>query len=483
MARPSVLNSALAYTIKINGLDLHDYGVLDYEVPHLGQAAANVQFASFPERHTAWGFSGTYQPRPFVISGMILGGSIAELRTNLDDLKGAAQAFRGKLHTIPNQIRVEFADETDRYYPCIYQGGFQVSPIGLSGTGARAAHFILPLMQLTPFAIATTTTTAAPSGTRPSFTTLSTGTAPSPFIVELQGAATAPDFVIANMSFYADFDWDLGATIITGVTHTASSGATTKSNQFEPGDYGGRYAQEATFATTWANIKSNPDAGTVILVVRPQFAFDVVGDKYLYQWYIDANNSVTLYYNATTDHFSFLKTIGGSSATIGSTPAETFATDTYMTLAFSWGAAGMKLYKDGATTDTGVVTTGITGSSGTVYLGQSASNAACKYDYAMIFPFQLSDTEVKRFCANPSEVRPFNTRKIKTNNLAANERSILDFENGTIEKLATDLTKTNDLGDWDTNGFPLLPPGQVCFHVPTGESIAGIKVSYRKRYL
>ena len=50
MARPSVLNSALAYTIKINGLDLHDYGVLDYEVPHLGQAAANVQFASFPER-------------------------------------------------------------------------------------------------------------------------------------------------------------------------------------------------------------------------------------------------------------------------------------------------------------------------------------------------------------------------------------------------------------------------------------------------
>jgi len=100
-----------------------------------------------------------------------------------------------------------------------------------------------------------------------------------------------------------------------------------------------------------------------------------------------------------------------------------------------------------------------------------------------IFPFQLSDDDVRRFSLNPTLVKPANTLKSKTGSLGASVRSIIDTDVGTIDNLATDLTRTNDMGDWDGNGNPQLHPTQSCFVVPAGESIGGVKVAYRKMYL
>jgi hypothetical protein len=484
---PAVLSGA-TYTVKLNGTDLHAYGVLSYAVPNLGMAPLETVFESFPERHEAYAFSASFQPRPFVITGAILADSVSQLRSNLDLLKYNQTSLRGSQYTIPTPIRIEFADQTDRYYPCHYQS-FEVRSYGQFPTGERHVQFALNLIQLTPFAIAATPTEAAPSGTGPSFTVLDTGTAPCPCIVELEGAATAPDFVLADMSFYWKPDWTMNATVIDGTTNTGTCGATPASDQFEPGEYGGRYIQDLNSNTFWDGVIANNAEGTILLGVRPYVAWDSTGGQWLLDW-IDAlsTNYLLLYYDTATDKFKFAKyNSAGALETIGANAdEETFAADTKMIFALSFGAAGMKLYKDAVILDSdATVTDGVSITSASMYFGSGAgtNRAPYKYDFLYWFPFQLSDDDVKRFSLNPGLVRPHNIKKSKTGNLAANERSILNFENYNIEKLSTALSLTNDWGDWDANGMPLLRPNQMCFYVPSGESIGGIKVLYHKRYL
>jgi len=302
------------------------------------------------------------------------------------------------------------------------------------------------------------------------------------------GAATAPQFYLTDCSFLADFNWDLDAANIAGGTTTGTTGAATKSDTFEPGDYGGRYIAAKTYATTWASVVSNPAEGTVFLVIRPQFAATAGTTPYLFEWYIDANNTIQIAYFTPTDKFIFSKVNAGSSDAVGSgASAETFASDTYMVLAISWGTDGMKIYKDGTLLDSDdTVTDGVTGSSGTVYLGHepATNDPDCKYDFVFMMPFQLANDDVARISLNPTEYGAYSTLKSKTGNIDANDRVIMDFENMTVELLEADLSaKSNDIGDWDGNGFPILRPPQMCLYIPSGKTIGGVKVAYRKRYL
>ena len=485
MARPAKLGS-ITYSVKINGAALYDFGILVANSQHLSGGPIDIQSHLFPERHEAFAFSASFQPRTFVLNGTILADSAAQLRTNVDALKRLITPMRGNQYSIPNALKVEFVDHTDRYYPCAYPGGLMVAPMGNAPGLVGHATFTLPLQQLTPFALANDISTASDSGAGPMFQVLQTGSAPCPFIVELEGAATAPDFVIADMSFYADFNRDLAATIIDGTTVAGTkSGAGAFADQFEPGDHDYRYIAESSFATSFAGVVSNPAEGSVILVIRPQFAYDVAASDYLFEYYIDGSNSIIIYYDTTNDNFYFIKKIGAAAVTIGNVANESFTTDTYMVVAITWGADGMFIYKDGAQTDTTATVTGVTGSSGTVYLGHQAAtgNPSCKYDYAAMFPFQLSADDILKFSQNPQLMRPYNVKKSKAGNIAANARSVLDFGKYSIDLLAAAGGVTNDLSDWDTNGFPMLRPNQMCFYVPTGESINGVKLAWRNRYL
>ena len=484
MARPAA--APTSYSVKINGRDLYEYGALVYSAPHLAMAPADVVFDPLPERHGGFGFTSTWRPKSFVLSGVMLGDAAADLRTNLDALKTDLASVRGKHYTIPEAIRVEYADQTDRYYPCLYVGEFSLIPIGGHPTTDPAFQFTLPLIQLTPFAISTTLTTVAPSGTGPSFTVLDTGTAPCPMVLELAGAATAPDFVLADMSLYVDFDWDAVGTLIDGTSVTGSVGAATDSAQFEPGERGGRFIQESTFTTSFAGVVSNPDEGTLIMVVRPQFANTIAGNTFLFEWYIDADNGVRLWFQASTDTWNFTRE-RATATPAATSAAQTFSSDTRMVLAASWGPDGIKVYIAGAQSgSTEATLTGVVGSSGTVYLGDQAAAARpdCKYEVLGFWPFQLSDADVRRYSLNPDLWRAHNVKFSKTGNIDASARVILDFDKGTITDLATGLTQTNGMSGWTNPQMGVaLRPNQTCLHVPSGESIAGMKVSYWKRYL
>jgi phage-related protein len=486
MATPTVL-SGKSYAAKINGVNLYQFGFLVYDKPNLSSPSLQESIVTFPEEHDSYNFSGTFLPRTIVIGGGIIADSNTQYRTNIENLKSLLNPLRKRRWSDPSRIRIEFADQSDRYYMCSFVS-LHVASDGPE-FAARTGTFVLTLMQPSPFAIANDEAVVTPTGTGPTFTVLDMGSAASKPRIKLLGAAadatTSPTFTLSNSSFYADFNKDLIAIDIAGANNTGS-GPAGLSSLFEPGDFNYRYLQGASFTTSWSSVVSNPDEGTIFLVIRPQFAATVASDQYLFEWYVDASNTVSIRFESTGDNFVLNKEIGGVPVEVGAgADAETFAGDTYMVIAASWGPAGMEIYKDGVSLASNATVTGITGESGTAYLGDQAAAArpACKYDFAMMLPYQLGDEAVARMSAVPDEFAPANISKSKTGNLLTDELSLLDFEAQTIEKAATDMTLTNDIDDWDTNGFPVLQPPRMCFYVPTGEVIGTITVNYRKRYL
>lgn len=485
MARPSFLDTSWGYTLKIGGRDLHDFGVVSLSAPQLNMSPVDAPFDVLPSRHVAIASTGAFRPSPFVVTGQIAGGSVSELRTNLDTFKQSAASLRGSNFDIVTPLKLETADYTDRYFPVIYTGGFTAQVVGSDPTGQTIANFTLPLLRLTPFAIANDPTNVTPTATGPTFTTLTAGTAPSAPTVVIEGASTTPSFYMTDMSFYADLDYDLSYTIIDGTTGTGTSGATTPIDQFEPGEIaGGRYAQESTFTTSFASVIQNPTEGTIFLWINPGFGF-TGADQTVFEYYIDANNGIKIWWDQSNTNWSYTKTIGGAAVTLEAATNSTHTADSFVTLAVSYGSGNMSIYADGGAVTENGTTTGITGTSGTVYLGDQAAAArpTCKYNQIAMLPFQLDDDTVRRYMSTPELVRPHIVRKVSTANLSANERVVLDFEKGTATKVATSLAQTNDLGNWDTNGWPMIRSGKTCFYLPSGESASSIKVNYRKRYL
>jgi len=486
MAAPSQLTSA-AVTAKINGIDLHKFGVVEYEVNHLGMAPVNVAFQSLPSRHISVPFTGAAAPNPFTITGRIFDNSVANLRTHLENLKSQLVSLkhRNNYFDRPAPIYIELADYSDRHYPCIYTGPFNAITVGTHPAGNDIAQFTLPLLQLTPFSVAKAVTASSPSGTGPSFAVLTTGTAPCPALIEIEGVANAADFILANCAFYADFDYDLVADIIDGTTNTGAMSSGTASDQMAPGEFQkGRFEQAVgSFNTTWSSVVNNPDEFTMFAVGRVLAAYTTGVDAYVLMWEIDANNRAAIYFDEGTDKWTFLKRKAAADLTADTASTSTHAAGDYVTLAASCGPDGMKLYVNGALDGTDADTGGVTGSSGTVRLGhQSAigNNCPFKHEYAAIFPFQMSDEEITKLMGNPQLIAPANLKKSKTGNLTDAQRSVIDTEKATITKVDTDLTQTNDIADWDNNGFMDLHPNKSCLYVPSGESIAGIDVAYRK---
>ena len=485
MARPNILSSSLPYVLKINGKDAGDFGLQIYSIPQLGMPALEWAQQAFPDTHGSYAFEGYYTPRTLTITGAIVADSASQLRTNIDALKSAlSKSIGGHYGATASVLKIQLADLTDRYYAVEYAGSMSITPTAQRPTNEHSAFVTIPLMQTYPFALANEATAVAPTGTGASFQTLDLGTAPCHMTVDLQGASTAPDFVVADHAFHADLNWSLNFTNIQGTTGTGTSGASNLADQFEPSDHGGRYIQTGSFTTSFSGVVNNPSEQTWVVVGRPAFDY-TAGDQVILEHYIDANNYTRLFWDNSDVKFGLLKVIGGSGTTLLMDSASAHGSDDYKTLAVSFGADGMKIYIDGVLSNSNATTTGVTGSSGTLYFGDQGATLrpSFKYDYVFGYPFQHDNDDVIRIMTNPDAVKPYNTKKSKSTNISANAHVVLDFEKRTVKAYASNGTQTNDRANWDTGRFPILRPPKMCFHVPSGETINGIKVLYRKAYL
>jgi hypothetical protein len=288
MGTPASLSGA-NWTVKINGKDLHEYGIVDYQLEHLNMPGIALRQTAVPRIHGAIGHGGQFNPRPIIITGQMFADAAATLRTDLDLLKVELASLRGAYFDELAPIRLETSDLTDRYMPCVYADELSVLTALERPTTGNLVNIRIPLVMLLPFSKAIDITHVTPSGTGPVFQVLDTGTAPCPVVIELSGSATAPAIALANMAFYADFQRNLEAISITGDTITGSSGAASPGAQFEPGDYGPRYIQESSFITSWEDVVNNPDEDVVTHLYKAGVDPSEVSPHQLFCTYIGKN--------------------------------------------------------------------------------------------------------------------------------------------------------------------------------------------------
>lgn len=486
MGRPSELAGA-PVTLRINGRDIHEFGMILYNTAHLNMGGAIFPQETVPGRHGALAFQGQFQAITLLLQGVFIANTPSGLHTNIDAAKAELRALKGKNFDRLSPLRLVFAGQTDRYYPCALAGDLVITPLTYRFQDGEGAGFSLPLVVLNPFALSTEETVVSPTATGPSFEVLEAGTAPCYATIDFKGASGGTvTFSLSDVSFLAEFNWNLTAKAIDGTDLSGTTGAATPANQFEPGAYGFRFIQQSGFQTYWSSVIQNPSQGFWAVAIRPQFAYNTAANKWLVHHYIDASNDFALYYDATFDRFMVRRNASGVQAAGSGGAAQTFAPDAAMVIAGSYGPAGMKIYKDGALLDSNAVTTGYAGASGTVYFGNQAGTATpdCKYERVLALPYQPSDADVARICANWQDAEAFNVKRTRTGGaLGASERCVMEFEYGKVSKYTSALSASNDVPNWDSGEFPILRPPKMCFYVPSGTSFDAIKIRYRKAWL
>lgn len=187
MGRPTVLSSSMSWAIKINGIDLLDFGLIwQAGASHMAGAPLQQAFENVPGRHSAYVYEATFRSKPFTLSGDLVADSAAQLRTNLDAFNAFMMSLRGEQYHRSVEIRVELSDYSDRYWPC-HITSFLPQLHGQNPSLASTGTWLLGMIQHTPFAIAIIPTKVTPTATGTSFTVLSLGTAPSPGNWRLKG--------------------------------------------------------------------------------------------------------------------------------------------------------------------------------------------------------------------------------------------------------------------------------------------------------
>jgi phage-related protein len=153
MATPARLSGATAW-VKIDGVDLHTYGVIVRSVSNPPPPAVDVS-VQVAGRDGDFDFTKSYGSRVITLQGQIIGDTHAQLVTNIDGLRSMLRlSGRG------GSFQVIFQDQTDRYWTCRYQGGLTVKMTGIPLV-SRTCDFSMQLKCVKPYAEKTTVTTEA----------------------------------------------------------------------------------------------------------------------------------------------------------------------------------------------------------------------------------------------------------------------------------------------------------------------------------
>lgn len=125
MNRPAILPKTAAAPSggQIDGLDLHDLGVLIHTIDSRGMPPIVPRRIARPSGHGAHIYPEYYTPRPLVISGQMIADTHTDLIENQRALSDILSGFSSPSRT----FRVIDPINPDTYYECIYDGscGFQ----------------------------------------------------------------------------------------------------------------------------------------------------------------------------------------------------------------------------------------------------------------------------------------------------------------------------------------------------------------------
>jgi hypothetical protein len=179
MSRPISLTGATV-TIKVNGTDLKDYGVVINEIPN-GMPSVRDLSETVPTRNGSIDNSNTWESKEISLTGDIVGDSASSLRDNIDAVK---KLFRIREDGEP--ISIELQNRTG-YVWTVRLVSFSITPKASWFAGTKAS-LTISVKAMTPFMEASTPTETSGRMKIGKIETISyAGNAVAPLDIEIKG--------------------------------------------------------------------------------------------------------------------------------------------------------------------------------------------------------------------------------------------------------------------------------------------------------
>ena len=480
MAGPTFL-SGVSSTVALNGKDLSEFGVVRHRLNAFEMPTVETHDLVLPGRTGVSPQGDYFRDRTITLSGEIHGDTRAELMSQLDDFKMYLTTLGGRS---TRGIRLETTEQTDRCWQVFLNGQFSWEPIGPDhlATGARIS---VGFHCVDPFAVATGLTEVTKSSfTAGDFQRVDLGTAPSHYKLWLHCNGTDnPSITMGDMIFKADFDNTLDALDIDGNT-VAGTYYNNAYTQFSPSESGMQFHNAGAGSSLyWNDIPGNPNEGSVLIVFRPQWAYDTSASKGIFFLYDGSHNGtyIRVYYDKTWDTFYFWKRVNWVSYFSYKTITGWDA-DTRFVLVGTWGPTlGVRIYMDGEVGSTQPNTDPLDYVPDRVWAYTSTLTTDVKYDLMYVWGRELSADEAIRYTRNPALVERHNVRIDFTLAVDDGDTICIDSEKGTAELLDTSNVRSNVTSSM-SNAFPALIPPATCLYYP--EAVFNeVRLAYFKRWI
>jgi hypothetical protein len=148
------------------------------------------------------------------------------------------------------------------------------------------------------------------------------GTAPVTAVYQVVGAATHPSICACEMAFLCHFDGDAKARTILNDVDIAG----TTSAGYQPTTTGKGVYITSPNNVTYSTVPGYADKFSFAVRLKVNFASTAAGDKYVFDYRYDANNSFALFYDASDDDWVLnVRSGGGDDFTIRTTTTQVFA--------------------------------------------------------------------------------------------------------------------------------------------------------------
>ena len=480
MTAPAFLGT-LSGTVRISGKDIHQLGIVRHRLDVFGMPAREAR--DLPVGLGVHPQGDVFREKTFVLQGEMYGDDRVDLMNRLDVAKeffAQMQGWQGRRGAV-----LETSEQADRYWSVFFDGQFTWEPIGPDHL-ATGAKVLVTFTSMEPFAVATELSEVSdPTPAQYRVIDVPLGTAPSDYKLWLQSDGDDdPEVVIGDMIFRADFGNNLGALDIEGNTVEGTYSGTEYTN-YTPSELGMQFEVKDKDQTAWTGIVARKDAYSVLMVIRPQYDYDVTYYRTFFCHYYNASNYYGLFYNHANDRFYFRKRDPGGSRQATCIPGAFSAGDRFV-LVGTWGSRGTEVYCNGEL--------GVSKNTDQTALSQrpesvnlfwkpnpTAFEVDTEFDLICIWDRELSVDEVWRYSKNPELIERHNSKMAFTLAMANNETITVDSATQKVEHLRAD----NSIADVRANmvgEIPKLVPPATCVWLPYGR-FNDLKLSYRKRWL
>ncbi len=300
-------------SILFNGKSIRDFLTEIIEVKGRGKPKVRKRSSLIIGRHGDFVFGQTFAPRIIRIAGYLEGASHATLMLNIDNIKNLFRMDDQILATGEESIsdgveygKLEFGDESDRYYRAIYSGVYILTEISQRWFSNDLKRIEIELRCDDPFAYAVSLSEATMSGSADEFKVFDLGTANNEVIVELNGAVTNPVIVEGDKVGVAHFDYDDDLTDVEVNTVSGNFAAafgfrtrktltSQQSKAIQIVSKDNLYYDRGAVVNNQNYVNFNPYQGTLVLWVKPYFDGDDGLNHYIFAETGNSSNKMILF--------------------------------------------------------------------------------------------------------------------------------------------------------------------------------------------